>query len=375
MAAARRVVMFTAGMAEPGGAARRSRLIAYGLAARGWQVRGVTRAGTLRSFRLHRATNLLVLEVPGFGRRRTGGALFVLCALPLGLLWGMRASRFVAVQLLSQATVAAVCSLVLGRPYLALASTSGKRVSEVRYLVEETRLKTLRRRLLGRAAVLIAQTPAAAEELRAFAPSERIAVLPNPVAAVDAPPLDGAPRAAYSGRFSEEKDLPRLLDAWRVVAEELPGATLTLVGEGGGFRSVEDALRRTVAADPVLARTVTFTGWVPDVGPYLRAADVYVFPSLDEGMSNALLEACAWGRVVVASDIAPNRAVVGDDYPLLFAAADTDGLVTALRRAFTDESARTDSLAAIERRLGSFSPEAVIGRLERLLDAADSPRH
>src|SRR3954453_20930000 len=77
----RRIVIFSVGIAEPGGAARRSRLIAEGLADRGWQVRVVTRAGTLSRFRLRRSNDLTILEVPGFGRRRAGAILFLICAL------------------------------------------------------------------------------------------------------------------------------------------------------------------------------------------------------------------------------------------------------------------------------------------------------
>ncbi len=90
-------------------------------------------------------------------------------------------------------------------------------------------------------------------------------------------------------------------------------------------------MRHRVSDDPVLPHSVTFTGWVADVAPLLAGSDVYVLPSLAEDMSNSLLEACAWGRVVVASDIASNRAVLGNDEPLLFIAGDTLSLVEALR--------------------------------------------
>jgi glycosyltransferase involved in cell wall biosynthesis len=370
-----RIVIFSAGIAEAGGAARRSRLIVEGLADRGWQVRVVTRAGTINRFRLRRSPDITILEVPGFGRRRTGAVLFLSCAFPLGLLWGRRASSFIAIQLLSQATVAAVCSLILRRPYIALATTSGEQVSEVRYILSEGRFRGLRRRLLRRASFLIAQTPEAARQLEAFLPAERVAVLPNPVAPVDAPPLNGLRHAIYTGRFSEEKDLPTLLEAWKEVASDSPDSMLTLVGEGGSYRSVEAELRTTVARTPILSSTVRLTGWVSDVGPFLSEADVYVFPSRTEGMSNSLLEACAWSRVVVASDIPANRAVLGDEYPLLFPVGDTQALIDALRHAFDNDDVRARARANIAKRTALFSVPTIMGRLEELLDAADSARH
>jgi len=297
----------------------------------------------------------------------------MVCALPLGLFWGRRASSFMAIQLKSQAIAAALCSIVVRRPYIALV-TSGGQLSEVRYILDQ-RTARVRRRLLQRAAFVVAQTSEVAQELAELLRPDQIAVIPNPVRAVHAWPLNGYRRAVYTGRLSAEKDLPRLLHAWRVIVDEFPDAELTLVGEGGSYRSVEDELRRTVAADDKLVRSVRFSGWVADVSSYLRAADLYVFPSLTEGMSNSLLEACAAQRVVVASDIPSNRAIVGSEYPLLFPAGNTDALVSAIRRAFEDDAVRVQALADLSRRLPEFSVDSVIARFEELIDAAHRTRH
>jgi glycosyltransferase involved in cell wall biosynthesis len=289
-------------------------------------------------------------------------------ALPVGVVWGAHASVFIAIRLTSPATAAAVCSLLVRRPYLALTASSGS-LSELAYVLS-TRTAALRRWLLRRASFLIAQTGFGAAELEALVPPGRIAVLPNPVATTGPTPLNGKPAAVYTGRLSAEKDLLRLLEAWRTITKELPDARLTLVGAGGAHRSVEQELKATVSSDPLLGRTVTFTGWVDDVSEYLRRADVFVFPSLEEGMSNALLEACAWGRVVVASDIPPNCAVLGDAYPLLFRAGDTSDLVAALRRALTNDSSRAEARRHIDERIGEQSADVVTKCLENLIHSA-----
>jgi glycosyltransferase involved in cell wall biosynthesis len=222
---------------------------------------------------------------------------------------------------------------------------------------------------------VVAQTTYAAAELQLLVPPDRIAVVPNPVSSVAPTPLNGKPHAVYTGRLSREKDLGRLLVAWRMVAANVPGAKLTLVGAGAASTSTERELKASASADPVLRSTVTFTGWVEDVGAYLRSADVYVLPSLEEGMSNALLEACAWGRVVVASDIPANRAVLGDDFPLLFRAGDTDELVTALTRALLDDSLRTEALRRVEARTRASSENVIAKRIESLIyEAVRTPR-
>ncbi|HWW67724.1 MAG TPA: glycosyltransferase family 4 protein [Solirubrobacterales bacterium] len=370
----RRIVLFTPGHTEPGGAQRHSKLIAEGLWRAGWEVKAITRAGALSRPALRSAPGLTVVEVPGFGRRRLGALLFALAAIPLGLLWGRRARALVSVQLMSTTTAAALCGLILSRPFLALATTGGGgALGEVEYL-EGTRSAPLRLWLLRRAACLLAQTEAGVGELARVGRMERVAVLPNPVERpAAAPPLPGTSSALYAGRFAEEKDLPCLLRAWREVVRGRGVARLTLLGAGGAHRSVEAELREMLDADPALRESVRMPGWAPGVEGFLRATDVFVLPSRSEGMSNALLEACAWGRVVVASDIPSNRAVLGDGYPLLFPPGDAEALAECLARALDPlDPVRGVAAGLVRERTGEFSTEAVVGDLEELIDAANS---
>ncbi len=380
----RRIVIFGPGPSEPGGAPRRSHLLASGLAARGWTVYLLGRSTSRRWFRLTRAGTLTVLEIPGFQRSRLGTVVFLACVVPLGTLLGRRTSSFLAIQLVAPSTAAALVAAMLGRPYVAMATTSGAG-GEVAHLLNSNLQprgqwsvatygvdRWLRRRLLGRASFIVAQNEVGAREMARVIGKRRVVVLPTPVEQVQAPPLHGRPDAVFIGRLSKDKDLLRLLEAWLVVVARRPDAHLTLVGDGGEHQSVEAELRRFVAHRESLARTVTFTGWVDDVTPFLAGSDVFVFPSLTEGMSNALLEACAWGRVVVASDIPANRAVLRDDHPLLFHAGDVDALSNMLLLAFHDGRIAADARRRALTSAASFSTESVAERLEHLLQQADS---
>lgn len=362
----RRVVMFTPGLTEPGGAARRSLLLASELANRGWNVRVLTRAGTLNHFEIRRTPRLLALEVPGFDAPRLGAILFLLVATPLGLFWGLRAQAFIAIQITSQSTAAAICGLILRKPYVAFLTTGGN-ISEIQYVLAR-RTAGIRQWLLSRASAVVAQTESARTDITTSFPRARVKVAANPVMMVDPLPLDGQPKALFTGRFSEEKDLLRLLDVWRDIASEDPMARLTLVGAGGAYRSIEKEIRRKIRADEVLSQSVELPGWVDNVTTHLANNDLYVFPSLSEGMSNSLLEACAARRVIVATDIPANRAVLGDDYPLLYAAGDSDALRTALQRGLYERSVRAAAVAHIEQRLPLFSLARFVDQVERLID-------
>ena len=358
-------VVFAPGITEPGGAARRASLLTKGLAERGWKVRVIARAGTLRTLKLSRAHNLTIVEVPGFNRKLIGAALFLLIALPLGIIWGIRSRVFVAIQLFSQSWAASVCSLLLRKPYVVLGTISGAS-SEVDYVLG-TFTAPLRRFLFRKASMMVAQTEEMASEMTRLVPDEKITILHNPVVRRQGSLHDERPRATYAGRLTTYKDLPNLLHAWARVVRSRADARLTLIGSGGAYGSVEDELRSMVENDEVLRSTVSFTGWVEDITPHLDAADVFVLPSTSEGMSNALVEACAGDRIVVASDIAPNIEVLGGEYPLLFRVGDTNDLESKLNLAFDNAKVREMSLRMIRERIKRHDIDLVVKQLEELL--------
>ena len=367
----RRVLAFTPGHDEVGGAARRSRLLCEELARRGWEIRAVTRAATASRFRVVRNDRILVLEVPGFGGRRRGALAYFLLSSVLGVVWGARATAIMSVQLASPTLVAAFVSRATRRPFVVLSSTSGE-LSEVPAYRNSSLGGRIRRGAVRRASALVAQTDDALDELSALAPAAARHVLPTPVEHVTPLPLSGSPDVLYTGRFSSEKDLPLLLSAWRRVRAPLPAGRLVLAGSGGDYRSVEAELRAMVDDDDLLRLTVEFPGWVADLGPLLSRCDVYAFPSRSEGMSNALVEACAAGRAVVASAIPANVQVLGNDYPLLFPTGDLDALVDRLTTVLTDPGIRTAAAARVTERARDLLLSSVGSRLEEvLIDAAD----
>ena len=97
------------------------------------------------------------------------------------------------------------------------------------------------------------------------------------------------------GRLSPEKGHATLVDAFQHAA--LPNCRLVLVGDG----PCEADLR--AAAAPLGEGRVVFAGWRDDPWACLGAADVFVLPSLREGLPLAVLEALAAGVPVVASAV------------------------------------------------------------------------
>lgn len=361
----KRILVFAPGVTEVGGAGRRAKRIIWALRDRGWEVRVITRAGTLGSFRVHRERGLFVLEVPGFGSRRLGLVLFLLISATVGLVWGARSRALIGFQLFSQSLVTASYGWLLRKPFILFGTISGED-SEVAYNLG-TRGARVRGALLSRAAFMVAQSSSMAAEMHRLTDPERVKVIPNPVESVDPPPLIGRPFAMYAGRLSIYKGLFTLLEGWKLALQNVPDARLDLVGEGGDYLSVEQELREAVNADDELKRTVAFRGWVDDIEHYYAATDVFILPSTAEGMSNSLVEAMAWGRIVCASDIPQNREAVGDDYPLLFPVGDASALAEKIVMAFSDTFIREQATTQLAERVQRHSVERVMNEIEELL--------
>jgi glycosyltransferase involved in cell wall biosynthesis len=114
------------------------------------------------------------------------------------------------------------------------------------------------------------------------------------------------PRVMFTGRLHPQKNLPMLLDAWSEVSRHSP-ANLILVGPGNDRQTLTER-----AAALGLTDRVQFTGAVDNPADYLRAADIFVLPSVAEGMSNSLLEAMATGLPCVVSGIGGNIDLITD---------------------------------------------------------------
>jgi sugar transferase (PEP-CTERM/EpsH1 system associated) len=113
------------------------------------------------------------------------------------------------------------------------------------------------------------------------------------------------------GRIQPVKDQATLLHAFaRVVAQRADlryGLRLLIVGDGPLLNEL-----KALAAALHIADITFFPGAMGDVTQALRALDVYVLPSLNEGISNTILEAMACGLPVVATGVGGNLELVED---------------------------------------------------------------
>lgn len=109
------------------------------------------------------------------------------------------------------------------------------------------------------------------------------------------------------GRYAPKKAQKDLINAMKRVVSEQPNSHLFIVGTGELQDELSSLIRRNNLEDHI-----DLTGRVDDVYEYYAVADVFVFPSLFEGLPLAVTEAMAAGLPVIASDIPGHRGIVGD---------------------------------------------------------------
>jgi len=173
--------------------------------------------------------------------------------------------------------------------------------------------------------------------MRLGVPSSRLSVIPNGVdperwspwvPGQESPQLQalrqrfaGRRVFLYMGRIATEKNVEALLRAWRLVQPE--GCTLVVVGDG----PMRQSLMQSYGSDC----QVHWWGHEPEQAmrvALLQLAEVFLLPSLVEGLSLALLEAMASGTACVATDAGADGEVLEGGAGIVIS---TQGVTTQLR--------------------------------------------
>lgn len=130
------------------------------------------------------------------------------------------------------------------------------------------------------------------------------------------------------GSLEDQKDYPTLFEAFGSVSRGIPTSRLRVAGEGSRREPLE-ALRRSLN----LEERVRLIGSRADIPALLQAADGYVLSSAWEGMPNAVMEALAAARPVVATRVGGVAELVEDGVSgLLVPPRDPEALAEAMTR-------------------------------------------
>jgi len=159
--------------------------------------------------------------------------------------------------------------------------------------------------------------------------------------------FDGSKVVGMVARLDLQKGFEYLLRAARELCTALPALKVVIVGEGPDRQAIESMVQRFG-----LQSHVILAGQHSDMAGIYAAMDIFVLPSLNEGLPMTILEAMAASRPVVATRVGAIPKVIKDgETGLLVDPCDVDGLRNALSSLLTDSD--------LCRRLGSAGHEWV----------------
>jgi glycosyltransferase involved in cell wall biosynthesis len=116
----------------------------------------------------------------------------------------------------------------------------------------------------------------------------------------------------HVGSFTHPKNHKLLIATFNEVQKQVKDAILLLIGEGVLKTEIQNQISHLE-----LKNKVIITGSVPNVNDYLQVMDIFVFPSLFEGLGMAVIEAQASGLQCVIADTLPKEAIVTKNVEIL----------------------------------------------------------
>lgn len=152
--------------------------------------------------------------------------------------------------------------------------------------------------------------------------------------------------------------------ASKIISSDLiPNAKFIIVGDG----ELKKELREKYLSDKVYADRIIHLGWREDIAEILKASDVFVLPSLWEGMPLAILEAQATGLPCIVSNISGNRSLVTDSVDgYLIELDDVNTLIDAICKINNKEIHENMSINCRKKIVEGFDIIKRIKRIEAL---------
>ena len=205
------------------------------------------------------------------------------------------------------------------------------------------------------------------EDKRYWGDLPNITVIPNSTSMkTDSPAKLDSKTVIAVGRYSYQKALDRLIDAWSIVMERFGRNcdwTLRLVGDGEMRSSLESQVARLGLNDSVLLGKVE-----NDMASVYRESSILALSSRYEGLPMVLLEAQAFGVPCVsfACKCGPKDVIRDGENGLLIPEGDVSALAEALYRLMSDDVLRKQMGAAAYRNSEHYDKERIMAQWEKL---------
>ncbi|MGM0404981.1 MAG: glycosyltransferase family 4 protein [Thermoplasmatota archaeon] len=173
-------------------------------------------------------------------------------------------------------------------------------------------------------------------------------------------------KVLYVGRLHELKGLDHLIKAFSYVKKVYDNVKLLIIGGG----DLKDELKELVHKER-MDEDVNFIGEVEhsELIHHYQNSDIFVLPSLSEGLSNVIMEAMACGLPVIATDVGGNPELVKHEKGgLIVRAKNVSGLQNSLVRLLNDAELREKMGKFNRKYIQKFNQDSVLSKKAELLE-------
>ncbi|MBU4343804.1 MAG: glycosyltransferase family 4 protein [Proteobacteria bacterium] len=168
-----------------------------------------------------------------------------------------------------------------------------------------------------------------------------------------------------AGRLTPVKGQRYLIEAARKIVDVKPDTTFVFLGDGELLNELKNMAFRLG-----IRENVKFLGWRPDVAEVMSTFDIFVLPSLNEGMGRVLVEAMAMGKPIVASDVGGIADLVVDGKNgFLVPAADVEIMVVRINDLLESAEKRKKMGENGKSRAANYSSNLMVKNIDQLYRA------
>lgn len=144
----------------------------------------------------------------------------------------------------------------------------------------------------------------------------------------------GFGRLLWIGRFVPGKGVDYLINAFSEAVKEKPWLTLTMIGSGPGLKDVRDKIKILGLGEKIHIKEFVPNMEMPAI---YQNADIFVLPSLMEGVPRTILEAMACGLPIICTDLPQLRHIV-DQCGTMVPVKDSKSLAQAISQIVSDDA-------------------------------------
>lgn len=173
--------------------------------------------------------------------------------------------------------------------------------------------------------------------VKKYVPDANAILVQNPINTAKLPKIEGEPKKqiAFLGWVVPTKGVSELVGAWNTVGPEYPDYKLLIIGQSSPAY-LEELKSNSKADNIVFAGEMSHEKAMEAV----MESEAFILPSYTEGFPNAVVEAMALKKPVIASAVGAIPEMLGDDCGILIEPKKTEEIISALRKMLSDKELR-----------------------------------